>query len=317
MKFKKIILMCLMLISMTFCLTACGTPSVEDAISKSSDYLSNITSFNMDVDLEMDSSTSGDNNISSGLNIKYNGKMIGAEKVVNLNGKTTVELFGYNQSQDTDYYIVLNDDGTTSTYAQRGEVWTKTNMEKTTFSFDSIKNLGKNLDTEIFNKISTIEKKDGNYVITSDFKKLSKEDAKKIFNNIDIASTTDANTIMVGEGTSFSDYDLSTFNDFTVIITLDKKTYQPKEIDIKIDGTTIEAENSKQTIYIKANIKCNDFNNNDDLSVPEDAIQNAVEQNAADVYDEDNISYDSEETVYDDEGNVVNDASTTDAKTTE
>ena len=276
-------------------LTSCNTkiPTVKEAMSKSSEYMLDISSFDVDIDWEINTVsniTIGDNT-SSNLNIKYNGKMLGAKDIINFTGTTTVEFLGYQKSQEANYYMIQNNDIVTN-YAKNDDVWIKTTSENSSFKFDNVKNLINNTDLDILEKISTIKESGNEFIITADFKKLSKEDAKKIFNIVDTASSSDA----IINTDNFTENDLATFEKFTVEFRIDNKSFKPNKVIINVDGK-IPDENNEKEIYLKANIILNDFNKNDDLMIPDEVIQNAVIP--TEESNDQNMSYETEESVYD------------------
>lgn len=217
----------------------------------------------------------GSINIGMDMNVAFD------EDTAKMSGTVDVSLLGMNVKTDMESYSQKFEEGTiTYTKDVESGEWTKdiTDMVDDEKSSLSIRDVMKDFDVSIFSdmKLQEVQDDDKEYVVTS---VISKEKVEKMMEN-------ETYQEMMGEFGFDDDADASNVS-FDVKATFDRETESLKSVEFNVNMDEISEED---VVIDDFKIKLSINKQGDtEVTVPEDIVKNAVEEDDEFLYDDDAV----------------------------
>lgn len=255
-------------------LTGCGAEKVTaESLVKNAFGTEEVKSLDADVSLNLDmdvdasslfgSDTDADTTMNFAIDLDCN--VQSTKDVAHTEGKATVSFFGTKTKVNVENYSDIENE-VAYNYDEDSDTWTKSDLDSSSFDFSSVTN---ELNVELFDNLTLAEQKskDDNYTVTGTitYKKLE----KLLGDELDsLTENMDDDTL-----------DLSKLS-FDVTMTFAKDTKLIKTMSYTVNPEAFDSDDC--TINkMEISIKVNNFNKVNDLEVPKDVKENAVEEDSS------------------------------------
>lgn len=256
---RKLMVLMLVLVMIISSLTACSEPVTAESLID--DTFSDISYMEceMNLDLEMELSVSG---MSMDMALDMTADMEITKDVMHMVMSMDMDAMGMSESYKTELYTVTEDDTvTTYTYDETYEQWTYVESE---VDEDAVMEIS----SDMFEDLELEETEDG-YVVTGTL-----SEVEDLLEGVELGDDT------FGEVTNL-------FKDVEILVTMtfDKdKVIEEMEMEFNIDEDDVfEIEGVEITISkIKASAEYKNVNEDEELEVPEEVLDEAVEADGLD-----------------------------------
>lgn len=237
--------------------TGCGQKSPEDALKKAFEETNKAESLKVDMDVTAE--------VKSGsMSVSVNGKVGVEGKFTDdvTNAHFTMDFSLGEEKLDIDMYAIQNDGKDVVSYLGMNEQWFKMSLDN-----EDIEDEEESSDFDIkFKEVKKVSSKDG---ITVYEATIAKEQIKDLMKDVDMSQIAEM-------GLSDFSYD---FDDVVVKFSVNNKNIITKvEGDLPIAfSVAVQEEKTDFTVTLKVVAELSKYNEVNDIKVPEEAIENAVD----------------------------------------
>lgn len=255
-------------------LTGCGAERVTaESLLSNAFGLEEVASldanvvFDLDMDVDASSLMDSDSDTDTTMNLAVNldCDVQSTKDVAHTDGKATVAVFGTKTKVDIESYTDIKNE-TAYTYNKDSDSWVKSDLDSSSFGFN---NLSDKLSADLFDNLTLAERKskDDDYVVTGTiaYKNIKDFVGEELEN--------------LSESTGTDDLDLDKLS-FDVTMNFDKDSKLVKSMTYSVDTKAFDSDDYTINKF-EITTTINSLNKNNDLSIPKDVEENAVEKDSS------------------------------------
>lgn len=255
-------------------LTGCGAERVtaESLLSNAfgSEEVASLDAnvvFDLDMDVDASSLMGSDSDTDTTMNlaVSLDCDVQSTKDIAHTEGKATVAVFGTKTKVDIESYTDIKNE-TAYTYNKDSDSWVKSDLDSSSFGFN---NLSDKLSADLFDNLTLAERKskDDDYVVTGTI----------AYKNIKDFVGEELEDLSESTGTDDLDLDKLSFD---VTMNFDKDSKLVKSMTYSVDAKVFDSDDYTINKF-EITTTVNSVNKNNDLSIPKDVEENAVEKDSS------------------------------------
>lgn len=223
--------------------------------------------FDLDMDADASSLMDSDSDTDTTMNfaVSLDCDVQSTKDVAHTEGKATVAVFGTKTKVDIESYTDIKNE-TAYTYNKDSDSWVKSDLNSSSFGFN---NLSDKLSADLFDNLTLAKRKskDDDYTVTGTiaFKNIKDFVGEELEN--------------LSESTGTDDLDLDKLS-FDVTMNFDKDSKLVKSMTYSVDTKAFDSDDYTINKF-EITTTVNSVNKNNDLSIPKDVEENAVEKDSS------------------------------------